>query len=322
MARRRYFPVEVRRRPGTEPDFNIVGVDFYYDQWEFGETVTIDHVFAFTDAFEFGDSVSWEFPLNFSDAFEFGDSSTWGVALNWEPTDAVELGDSVSYAVGMSFTDAFEFGDSASYVETLRFTDAFEFGNSATWGISLTWAATDAFEFGDNADDQLSNAKFLFNTFDGACYSMNEFGAISEYSGWEFESFATVNGTVYAVNLSGLSTIGGADQAGTDIDCSVRTGLTNFNAGRLVGMGDVIVMADSADETVGKVREMKNGSLIEHWYQSDTANHGGPREYRLKPGMGIRGSLLAIEVGNKNGADWSLDQVQVYPVVLDKRRIS
>ena len=141
-------------------------------------------------------------------------------------------------------------------------------------------------------------------------------GALTEYDGFSFNSFAQFNGAVLACGPSGIVVLGVQDVDGaTEIDARVRTGQESFESSMHKRVPRIYTSGAFAGDVIFR-------TIVE----------GGTRSYRLPfnsitrlqqrrvpVGRGPRSRFWQFEIANEDGADFSLNDVLVYPVTLRRR---
>lgn len=137
-------------------------------------------------------------------------------------------------------------------------------------------------------------------------------GAVSEYAGYDFNSFAQ-NGRYYLGSSStGLYQLDGDDDAGEPIIAQLRSGYAQFGGSRytsfkaaylgLRGDGSVFLKLDTGD---GKA----------YTYKSVVQNQ---QSTKVRFGKGLRARYFAFELIS-DGQDFDLDTVEFLPVVAQRR---
>ncbi len=145
---------------------------------------------------------------------------------------------------------------------------------------------------------------------------------VSEYRNYRFNSMVKVRGRYYGASDTGLYLLEGADDAGTPIDAWVRTGLSNFGTGLLKRMVGAYVGYTADAGLILKVitTSTTTGTKVEHWYRMEPREaDGATRENRVKVGRGVEAVYWQFELRNVDGGDFSLDQIELLPMVLTRR---
>lgn len=139
--------------------------------------------------------------------------------------------------------------------------------------------------------------------------------APSQYANWNFNSMTKFGGRFIGANEDGIFILDEADKDGDeDIDARFRSALTDFSALNFKRIRRIYLGYEAdgdleahvgADEREDQVIEVptKRKTLKEH-------GKGFP------VGRDIKGRYFDIEVRNLNGADFSVDEITLVPVVL------
>jgi len=142
--------------------------------------------------------------------------------------------------------------------------------------------------------------------------------ALSRYSGYSFNSLAAFKTTYLGATDTGIYELEGADDAGTDIDARIRTGLMEFGSSRQKAMPSAY-LGYTADGSLGlKVITTEGGTKTETWYKL-TETKGAPDTSRIKVGKGLKARYWGFELSNVDGSDFEVDHLHLYPVILTRR---
>jgi hypothetical protein len=144
--------------------------------------------------------------------------------------------------------------------------------------------------------------------------------AAYQYSNFNFNSFAEFEGKYYGCAETGIYLLEGDDDAGTAISSSLRTGMTNLGTGLQKRITSAYLGYRSDGQMVLKVVSVNEaGQKIEWWYEQVDQDAPAMRSGRIKVGRGLKSVYWAFEISNKDGADFELDVVELYPMVLERR---
>jgi hypothetical protein len=139
---------------------------------------------------------------------------------------------------------------------------------------------------------------------------------VTEFSSYQFNSFARVRAGYLAAGAQGLVLLGADDDNGTNIAWSARTGQMDegkVNLKRLpevvLGLrsnGDVLVRVHSDDNTYNdyNMQAVKRDTIYQH---------------RVKPGKGLRSRWFSVELQGVEGSDIELASLQANMVPVDRR---
>lgn len=140
--------------------------------------------------------------------------------------------------------------------------------------------------------------------------------AMSRYEGYNFNSFATFRGTAYAASSSGLVSLGGATDGGTDIDASMVTGRDDFSSEQLKRLirGYLALTGDGSME-LRVIRD--DGSIDAYTLRGDGADEPTRRSIRM--GKGARSHYWQFELRNVAGSDFTVSDLTLIPLLLRRR---
>lgn len=142
---------------------------------------------------------------------------------------------------------------------------------------------------------------------------------ISEYRGFDFNSFARIGGTYFAASDSGIYRLGGDTDNGEQIDAHIRTMMHDFGSTAQKRVVAAYLGYTSSGTMVLKVRSVDQGQLVEHWYEAQEVTADAPRENFRTLGRGLKSRYWQFELANVDGADFEIDQLQLQPIMLKRR---
>jgi hypothetical protein len=145
--------------------------------------------------------------------------------------------------------------------------------------------------------------------------------AYTSYSNVNFNSFCQMpDGRYYGAMPDGLYLLEGDDDAGTDIAAHVRAGLENFGTQRMKRMPMMYVgYRTNGDVLLKVVTTSPEGDKREDIYKLEQRTADAMRESRVKIGRGLKSVYWGFELANVDGADFEIDSVEFFPMVLDRR---
>lgn len=132
--------------------------------------------------------------------------------------------------------------------------------------------------------------------------------AITEYQSYGFNSYATVNGVFCGVNSSGLFELDGDDDAGTNIDWSVKTGQLDDKSVLLKRVPEVVVGLRSSGPI--RVRVYKDDTEYYDEMLPATDLKTIHQQY-VHPGKGMRSRYFSVELQGMGGSAAEIDSLQV-----------
>ena len=136
--------------------------------------------------------------------------------------------------------------------------------------------------------------------------------AITEYTNFQFNSFARAGTAYLGASSEGLYRLDGDDDAGTDIIGTVRSGYAQFGGARLASP-DVAYLGVRGDGAF--VLRIVTADGQTYTYSATTSSM---ETTRVKLGRGIRARYIAFEL-ESSGQDFDLESVEMLPVVLSRR---
>ena len=228
---------------------------------------------------------------------------------------------------GHVLSEAFGVSDSHAARQLALSTLAETVGLADTLSPSLLLinVVDESLSTGDTTNHALDSSEVLSDTFqtiavftDGAevyaSYVMNSrnFG-VTTYDGYNFNSYAKLGSTVLAANSSGLFSITGTDDNGSDIDWVVKTGKLDIGSGKHSRI-EKVYMSGVADAKV--VLKVTDGGEKERWYKSKTPRAGSDT-IRFTTSRGAKALYWQFEL--VGSGDVLLEQLELYPIVLTRR---
>jgi hypothetical protein len=136
-------------------------------------------------------------------------------------------------------------------------------------------------------------------------------GATSEYSNYDFNSFAKVGNAYLGASSSGLYALHGDDDAGNDIVSLIRTGVIQAGARPFCPEAAYIGMRGDGQLVLRVIDEAGKS----HTY---TATASTMRTAKVKFGRGLRSRYFSFELETA-GQDFDLDGIEFIPVQATRR---
>lgn len=146
--------------------------------------------------------------------------------------------------------------------------------------------------------------------------------AITEYRNAQFESIVMFKGKTYAAGDGGIFLLEGDTDDGAKIDAWFTPFLTDFGSSRFKKMPDAWIGADGAGNLFVKVltRDPATGLPLEDWYKVLAKQGAGVEPGRVEIGRGLKSTFWGLTVANVNGADFKVDEIELRPLILDRRQ--
>lgn len=154
---------------------------------------------------------------------------------------------------------------------------------------------------------------------EGECWVVNwDTGAASRYEGYDFNSFATIDGQPYGLRSDGLYLLDGDDDAGEPIRASFSLGERTFGIPGLKRMEQVYAGMSSTGRMFLKVRYQNEAGPQEFIYAARRSDEY-QRMQRFDVGRGIKAHFLTFEIYNNDGCDFELDTVEFIVANMSRR---
>lgn len=133
--------------------------------------------------------------------------------------------------------------------------------------------------------------------------------AVTEYEGFAFQSLTAT----HAGSAVGLYSLGGELDVAAKIVASIATGKTLLAEGKKAGVEMVFVAMKGSGTSALTV----TGEQVSYSYSFPVHPNGVSR---CKPGRGFREDYASFGYSNTDGADFSIDQMQVLVALSPNRR--
>lgn len=225
--------------------------------------------------------------------------------------ESLELSDSISNSAErlMTMTQALTLDDNAdvSREVALAMLQAFTLGDTYVSAAVINISIAESIQLGDT---------FLVPGSDFTVYVMNtNSNALSTYKGWDFNSMAKIGGRYYGASQDGLFLLEGDTDNGTAIDASILTVSTDFGTQQQKQMSYAMLGLSQTGDMYLRVVHEDNPTYTYKLTTSDQTM----RNARVVIGKGMSTRYWQFELLNENGADFELESVTFYPVVMTRR---
>lgn len=137
-------------------------------------------------------------------------------------------------------------------------------------------------------------------------------GAVTEYTNYEFNSFARIGNKYVGASPTGLYELLGDDDAGTDIVATLTGGFMQFGGTHLSRLKAVYIAAGGEG---GFVLRIETGQGEVYNYAAATRDM---RSTKVHMGKGQRARYFAFELISA-GQDFDLDTLEFVPIVVQRR---
>lgn len=145
------------------------------------------------------------------------------------------------------------------------------------------------------------------------------------YKNYPFNSFATWEQSkpkqYYGMMPDGIYLLSGPKDGDEDIQARIRLGLSNMGTGREKRFPTMYLGYSADGPLLLKVitTDATNGLRSENWYKLTPRASGDMREGRIKIGRALKAVYWDFVIENIDGSQFDLDNVQLQPLVLDRR---
>ena len=153
-------------------------------------------------------------------------------------------------------------------------------------------------------------------------WAMNTEGLqpISQYDNFAFNSLTFYKDTMYSASDAGIYTHGVATDDGEDITAEIASMMLDFGTSRMKRIRSAYLGYTASKELVLKVRSVSDGELSENWYKATQNKVSEAPEGSYMPvGQGLKSRYWQFELTNVDGGDFEIDQVELHPLILNRR---
>lgn len=137
-------------------------------------------------------------------------------------------------------------------------------------------------------------------------------GAVTEYTNYDFNSFAQIGLKYLGASSTGLYELIGDDDAGTDIIGQIKSGLLQFSGSRFTGFKAAYLGMRGTGDVLLK---LVTGDGLERVYQVTVDDM---RTTRVMLGKGIRARYFSFELVS-TGQDFDVDTIEFVPISAQRR---
>ena len=142
--------------------------------------------------------------------------------------------------------------------------------------------------------------------------------AVSEYDQFPFNSFTKFKNEYLGATSDGIYRMSGDDDAGETVTAKIRTGLLQLGSIQKKVVPECYIGYTSTGSLVMKIAAVEQGSKNEHWFELDRTKDSTDTDNFTLP-RGLKGRYFQFELIDMDGADFELDSIDLYPVVLSRR---
>lgn len=261
-----------------------------------GAGSALDAQVAVATAFALQDTLARVWPDTLGEALGLSDAANTTMQATLKLLDALRVQGQASNTV----TFLVQCAEDVNLADAVSSTA--EFQNFITEGLGLLAQIT---------IDDATYLAWVVNT---------ETRAPVKYRNFPFNSFAKVGKRYFGASSDGIYELAGDDDAGEPINAVLRGGLSDLGTSLLkrqhamyLGFttdGRMVVMATAVNA---------HGEREEHWYAVEERPAGALTESRIKIGKGLKSTYWGWGLANVDGADFALDTIAWYPMILERR---
>ena len=243
-------------------------------------------------------------------------------------TDDLSSGFAVDFlnAIGIDENHDFKFNAVVSILESLSVVSSTVFqarlffiaeeGISVIDDLASKGNLSAIFEEGITVGGLINTPEGLFEA-----WTVNtESGAPYQYTNFPFNSFAMINGTYYGADESGLFSLEGSTDDGTNIEASIKSGLINLGTTLFKRIPRAYFGYTSDGILLFNTITTESGQKIERWYEFKEKTAEETTNTRVKLARGVKSVYWQFEIINVDGADFDFDSIKLMPAILKRRR--
>ena len=226
-------------------------------------------------------------------------------------TDSVTFSESLSPGVAalLALTDSVTFSDTLAETRTTyaTLTDSITFTESLAATAVYTLNLTDSVTFSESLD--------IINALLAHVVNANTY-AVTTYENYNFNSFAKIGNTYYGAQEDGVYTLDSNDDNGEDIEATITLGTMDFDTELFKRVHYMYLgIKQSGDLTLKTITDDDK----EHLYSLRAPTESTLHTVRVKLALGVKSRYWTFELMNSDGADFDLDSITFYPLVVGRR---
>jgi hypothetical protein len=142
----------------------------------------------------------------------------------------------------------------------------------------------------------------------------------TEYTNFNFNSFARFNNRYYATGEDGIYLLEGADDDGTDIAANIRTGIESLGTEYMKSIPNVYIGYKTDGQMVLKTVTTSAGVKKENWYALNAVQKDVASDNRFSIAKGVHSVYWQFELANYEGSDFELENLKLWRLVLSRRK--
>jgi hypothetical protein len=140
--------------------------------------------------------------------------------------------------------------------------------------------------------------------------------ALTTYSNYPFNSFATFNGVFLGAAPTGIFALSGADDAGVPIDAAARGGSSDFSTSHRKRVDRVYVGYRADGDMILRVF---TDEIHVRDYRLRATGRPGLHGNHVRLGKGLVSRYWQFELRNVDGADFQMNMIELEPTTLPRR---
>ena len=163
-------------------------------------------------------------------------------------------------------------------------------------------------------DTLVLNALYLSPSGTATTWAINtRTNAITQYTNYNFNSFAAMGLNYIAANANGIYELDGDTDAGTAIISEIQSGLMRLNGSKLAGLKGVYLAMRGGGQIFLKII---SGDSREYIYQANL--QPAMTTTKVNIGKGLRTTYISFDL-QTTGQDFDLDSLEFVPMLSDRR---
>jgi hypothetical protein len=139
-------------------------------------------------------------------------------------------------------------------------------------------------------------------------------GAVTEYTNYDFNSFAKMGNKYLAASSDGLYELLGDDDDGTDIISKMKTGFAQFAGSHLCHFKAIYLGVRNGGSYYLRIETAEGTNTTYELVAEDM------KTTRVQVGKGLRARYFSFELENVDGQDFDLESIEFVPMVVQRRR--
>lgn len=252
------------------------------------------------------DSTTATFVRSLTDAFMLDPVLTAFIGKTVTDTILVTDGVTQAYLPGATVNEIITLTETLQrrFIIRMDLADGVILGNTDSLSQILSASLTDGV---------MITAGFMSSSGEFTTWAVNaRTGATSEYTNYEFNSFAMVGNRYVGASPLGIFELAGDDDAGTDIIASLKNGWMQFGGSKFSSFKGAYLGVRGGGEFVLKI-VTGDGKTYNYSVTAESM-----KTTRVQMGKGLRARYFSFELIS-TGQDFDLDSIEFIPLVAQRR---